>query len=539
MEKKLKKERGKLFRRVILILLAVWLAASAVFCVIRLSIEKANAQSRELSAFSIITQILSEQSLGNEAINFSFLQYTDLVYDEDKPVFDSHLRIYGEENGEVALDSAKSAGLRFYYTDDAGSTHMAVGMLNYDSIAGALSEKQLGTITEYLNREPENDGRYELICTKMHADFMFVPLELKLVFISSENSEITETIETFSLEKNRKKDKTVFDCSSNNLSIIPRDFLLKKQYNPNLIDSLTKSQKKSTGDMFEKGSFTYIFYASETTALRSDGTAEATENNSVTFQYAKEINLIKNCQTDLLAGTAVLFVFFSVIAAILCIMIWRTVKAQIIQEQKRLDFTNALAHDIKTPLFVIDGYAYSLKENIDEDERDLYLDKIIEQTGEINGLVHRMLSYSKLDSYNMTLNKEDFDLFALTKSVTENYANMNIALKHSGNNTVNADKELVKTAVQNIINNAVKYTLPGGEITVDVNGKRLTVSNPAEPITKTELKQLYQPYVRKDKSRSKKGNGLGLSIVKSIADSHGAKTEIEMKNGLFIIRLEL
>lgn len=538
MEKKLKKERGKLFRRVILILLAVWLAASAVFCVIRLSIEKASAQSRELSAFSSITQILSEQSLGNEAINFSFLQYTDLVYDEDNPVFDSHMRISDKKSDETFLDTAKCAGLRFYYIHETG-TYMAVGFLNYDSIAEALSEKQLGTITEYLNREPENDGTYELICTKMHADFMFVPLELKLVFISSENSEITETIETFSLEKNRKKDKTVFDCSSNNLSIIPRDFLLKKQYNPNLIDSLTKSQKKSTGDMFEKGSFTYIFYASETTALRSDGTAEATENNSVTFQYAKEINLIKNCQTDLLAGTAVLFVFFSVIAAILCIMIWRTVKAQIIQEQKRLDLTNALAHDIKTPLFVIDGYAYSLKENIDEDERDLYLDKIIEQTGEINGLVHRMLSYSKLDSYNMTLNKEDFDLFALTKSVTENYANMNIALKHSGNNTVNADKELVKTAVQNIIDNAVKYTLPGGEITVDVNGKRLTVSNPAEPISKTELKQLYQPYVRKDKSRSKKGNGLGLSIVKSIADSHGAKTEIEMKNGLFIIRLEL
>lgn len=537
MEKRLKKERGKLFRRVILILLAVWLISSAAFCVIRLNIEKANAQSRELSAFSNITQLLSEQRLGSDAINLSLLQYTDLVYDEDNPVFDSHLRISDAKSGGVVLDTAKCVGLRYYYIHEA-VTYMAVGLLNYDLITEALSEKQLEKITEYLNRKPEHGGTYELICTKMHADLMFAPIELKLVSVSGESSDITETIETFSLEKNHIKNKLVYECSNSNLSVIPRDFLLKKQYNPNLIDTLTKEQRNSTAEMFRKDYFTYTFYASENVALRSEETGSGT-GDTARFRYAKEINLLKSCKKDLIIGTALLFGFFAVIAAILCIMIWRTVKAQIIQEQKRLDLTNALAHDIKTPLFVISGYAYSLKENIDENERDLYLDKIIEQTDEVNGLVHRMLSFSKLDSYNMTLNKEDFDLFALTKTITEKYGSVDIEISRSGDNTVNADKELVKTAVQNIIDNAARYSLPGSKITVDVNEKCLTVSNASEPMTKTELKQLYQPYMRKDKSRSQKGNGLGLSIVKSIADLHGAKTNIEMKNDLFIIKLEL
>jgi signal transduction histidine kinase len=70
-----------------------------------------------------------------------------------------------------------------------------------------------------------------------------------------------------------------------------------------------------------------------------------------------------------------------------------------------------LAHDIKTPVFVISGYAYSLKEDIDISERNFYIDNIIEEADEINDLVQKMLNFSKLDSYSMKLNKTEFDLF--------------------------------------------------------------------------------------------------------------------------------
>ena len=101
-----------------------------------------------------------------------------------------------------------------------------------------------------------------------------------------------------------------------------------------------------------------------------------------------------------------------------------------------------------------------------------------------------------------------------------------------------ADRELMETVIQNLIDNAVKYSLPETEITIEVNGNTLSVSNQTEPLTKSELKQLWQPYYRKDKSRSKKGNGLGLSIVKSILDLHEAKYIVEMTGNILTITVK-
>ena len=223
-------------------------------------------------------------------------------------------------------------------------------------------------------------------------------------------------------------------------------------------------------------------------------------------------------------------------------MIWNTVRTQIIQEQKRLDFTNALAHDIKTPLFVISGYAYSLKEDIDSDDRDSYLDKIILQTEQINGLVHKMLNLSKLDSFAMSLTRTEFDLSELVSGILEDYRNLpegrTISFSHSGRSSISADRELLGTALQNLIENAVKYSPAGSEIPIDVTDRTITISNPSEPVSKAELKKIWQPYYRVDKSRHKKGNGLGLSIVKSILDLHSAKYEMSMKDGSMVFHAE-
>ena len=209
--------------------------------------------------------------------------------------------------------------------------------------------------------------------------------------------------------------------------------------------------------------------------------------------------------------------------------------------QRRLDFTNMLAHDIKTPVFVISGYAYSLKEDIDISERNFYIDNIIEEADEINDLVQKMLNFSKLDSYSMKLNKTKFDLFMAVQKTAEKYTlseNKTIALTQSGDNMICADRELMETVIQNLIDNAVKYSLPDTEIMIDVNGKTLSVSNQTEPLTKSELKQMWQPYFRKDKSRSQKGNGLGLSIVKSILDLHEAKYSVEMTGNILAITVK-
>ena len=136
-----------------------------------------------------------------------------------------------------------------------------------------------------------------------------------------------------------------------------------------------------------------------------------------------------------------------------------------------------------------------------------------------------MLNFSKLDSYTMKLNKTEFDLFEAVQKAAEKYTalpeNKTIALTQSGDNMICVDRELMETVIQNLIDNAVKYSLPETEITIEVNGNTFSVSNQTEPLTKSELKQLWEPYFRKDKSRSKKGNGLGLYEASFIARKLG------------------
>ena len=114
-----------------------------------------------------------------------------------------------------------------------------------------------------------------------------------------------------------------------------------------------------------------------------------------------------------------------------------------------------------------------------------------------------------------------------------------MTFERSGTNTVSADKELIKTALQNLLDNAAKYSLPDTEIQVCVTDRTVTVANKTEPLTKDELKQLTQPFVRRDKSRHQHGNGLGLSIIKSIADLHGAKFDMTMKEDTVVCRFAI
>ena len=537
MEKRLKKQRNRLFLRVTLILLAVWLTVSATYCVIRLYSEKNSVQQQELSDFAYTKQIIASGMGFNSMINAVILDHS-LLKSENFDLnsnFDSQIIVTDLSSDKVIADTAKKIGVEYEIKLSEESTIPVYGLVDWNLIHNALSAEQIYTISDYLTAERDDGLHYELVCTKFYIRYIeFIPIELKIVLTEGGNEWFIsdEIIETFALDKNLSDgDEEYFECGNMRRNTIPNDFILNGYYNNDYISSLTAAQQKQASTTVTTGAFEYIFYA-------SDYLYYSDQSSSIFIQYAKQVNLLKNCGRDLIIGVSITFVFFLTIALILCLMIWTMVKSQILQEQKRADMTGALAHDIKTPLFVISGYAYSLKEDIDSGERDEYLDNIIEQTEKINSLVHNMLNLSKLDSYTINLNRSDFDLYELTEETRSTYTSLpdgrSILLTHSGGNTINADAELIKTVVQNLTDNAVKYSKPKSEIKIDVTDKTLRISNPSESLSKAELKQIWQPYVRKDKSRSKKVNGLGLSIVKSILDLHGAKYEAQMKDGEFV-----
>ena len=542
MEQRLKKERNRLILRITLIMLAIWLTLSGVFCAVRLNTEKVNVQKNELADLSHFMQLMT---VGNadDTVNRTLLEYTNPSdgQEQGKDGHNKQMIIIDRKTNQVISDTAGGVGVLFYVKISPEYTYDLVGLLFYDNIRNALSDDEYRQITDLLNTERGDGNYYELVCTKFHVDQGLMPLELKIVLVNGKDPRLTvdDEVAVFDLSENKIDGLEVYECASLHRNTIPKDFIVDGVCNKDIIGTLTKEQRKSAVEMIPTGTFRYIFYASD--YLNHIGVEYEEEDASWLIQYAKEVDILDSCKTDLAIGVCAIFVFFLTIGAILCVMIWRTVKAQMIQEQKRLDLTNALAHDIKTPLFVISGYAYSLKEDIDENERDLYLDRIIEQTDEVNSLVHRMLNFSKLDSYTMTLKESGFDVGELAQSIADNYSvlpdNKKLVFTRSGDNRITADKELIKTALQNLIDNAVRYSLPDSEIQVDVAEKTIAISNESEPMTKSELKQIWQPYFRKDKSRHQKGNGLGLSIVKSILDLHKASYSMRMDGTRLICQI--
>lgn len=540
MEHKLKKQRDRLFRRVAVILFAVWLTVSATYCGIRLYNEKINVQNKERESLSDEIHRLSVSGGNYDFNNSAFLFYSGLVSTGDRDeAWNSQVIILDRETGEKVSDTAKKVGVKYeFFTINSDYAYSDYGFIDYDKICSAMSDSEFNTISDYLNSQPKA-GRYELVCTKAHIiGVEFIPLELKIALVEDDSLWFVSDriLETFSLDKNLIDGEYVFKCGEMRRNIVPKRFLLDGEYNIDYISALTDEQRDSAFTAISTGPTEFLFYFTDYLNINEYYGSDKLE--AYIIRYARKVNLLESCKAELAAGVGILFVFFLIIAVILCLMIWRTVKTQIIQEQKRTDLTNALAHNIKTPLFIISGYAYSLKENIDEDERDSYLEKIIEQTDSVNEKVHKMLELSRLDSCSMTLRRSEFDLGGLCGGIISEYKNLpdgkTISFEKSGENIINADRELIKTAVQNLIDNAAQYSLPNSEIKVELSGKTLKIMNECEGLSKADLKQLWEPYARKDKSRRQTGNGLGLSIVKSILDLHGAEFDFKLKGSTLV-----
>ncbi len=548
MEAKLKKQKKRLLLRVVLILFAVWISVSAAFCTILLYSEKNKVQNNELANLSYEEQQISEATHSYNYYEYVYNSLTDFLYfnNSTKRNWNAQVILIDTESQETVVNTDKKIIVNYGFKARADAPSSTYCFLDYDTVRNSLNIEQREMITKWLKTKRDDEKSYELICTEFQIWYEnIIPLELQIVLTGNEKSWFIsdEVIETISLEKNIISDEDVYVCNEMQRNIIPKDFFLSELGTNDLISLLTPEQQNSTAEMVRISMFEYVFYTSDYISYydefyNNDFTGLNESPILLIIKYAKKIDMWEICKTKLAVGVSLIFVFFLIIALIMYFMIWKMIKTQALQEQNRIDLTNALAHDIKTPLFVISGYAYSLKENIDEEERDTYLEKIIEQTDRINDMVHKMLDLSKLSSYNMTLNRTDFNLSELVKEILDDYTVLPdgkvILEKFSGECTVNADKDLIRTALQNLIDNAVNYSLPETEINIEIIDKTVKVSNQSEPLTKADLKQIWHPYVRKDKSRHKKGNGLGLSIVKSIFDLHGVKCELNMKDTTFI-----
>ena len=210
-----------------------------------------------------------------------------------------------------------------------------------------------------------------------------------------------------------------------------------------------------------------------------------------------------------------------------------------IERRKRL--IRDISHELKTPVTTVSGYVENIQILVPDNERiQKYCNIMIEECDVINTLVQEMLYMSKLESDTFECNKSEFSTEKLAESLmlrTENAFSMEDIVFDVENAQINADINLMKRALLNYITNAVKHSTSEG--TVEVRGYTegeyyvFAVSNPGNKISDEEKELIWDVFYKSDQARTRSGggHGVGLAIVKRIADLHGGKVDLTSENG--------
>ena len=218
------------------------------------------------------------------------------------------------------------------------------------------------------------------------------------------------------------------------------------------------------------------------------------------------------------------------------------------QENYRREFLGNVSHELKTPLFTIQGYILTLIEGALKDKkvRGKYLRRSAKGVDRLISIVKDLDLITQFESGIKTVDKTDFNIYELIENVYdlmefESEKNKTKLLVNNENNTpiiVNADKERILQVLTNLVVNSIKYGKEGGytEVKVEEYDKDriiIRVKDNGEGIEDEHLPRLFERFYRIDKNRSRKkgGSGLGLSIVKHIIEAHQEQIFVESKIG--------
>lgn len=209
----------------------------------------------------------------------------------------------------------------------------------------------------------------------------------------------------------------------------------------------------------------------------------------------------------------------------------------------RKEFSANVSHELKTPLTSISGYAEIMKNGmVRPDDMPLFSERIYKEARRLITLVEDIIKLSKLDEESVELEKEDVNLYDLTREIISRLspqaAQKDVHMELSGEPVYyNGIRQILDEMIYNVCENAVKYNNEGGRVTVWVgntlDGPKVSVSDNGIGIPKEHQERIFERFYRVDKSHSKErgGTGLGLSIVKHGALLHGAKVNVESEPG--------
>jgi two-component system, OmpR family, phosphate regulon sensor histidine kinase PhoR len=217
-------------------------------------------------------------------------------------------------------------------------------------------------------------------------------------------------------------------------------------------------------------------------------------------------------------------------------------------ERMRQDFVANASHELKTPLAAIKAYTETLMDwaLYDETVNSRFLKRIDEQAERLNQLILDLLSLARLESGQEIFEHAPLYLVPVLESCVESHRDraqsksLHLVFDPEGlddETMVLADEEAIRQIVDNLIDNAIKYTPEGGSVSVichsDRNSATIEVADTGIGIPRSDLPRIFERFYRVDKARSRElgGTGLGLSIVKHLMQSIGGQIDVTSRVG--------
>lgn len=214
----------------------------------------------------------------------------------------------------------------------------------------------------------------------------------------------------------------------------------------------------------------------------------------------------------------------------------------------RKQFVADISHELKTPIFAAQGYVHTLLDGAmdDKEVRQKFLKKSAKSLDYLDRMVHDLLELSQIETGNIVMMFDHFDIVQLVDEVMddfEQYANK-LKVKVKRNKSTNeaivyADYTRVKQIVQNLVSNAIKYNIKEGQVSITISDSTdkvlISIQDTGTGIPLEDIDKIFNRFYRVDKSRTKvknkASNGLGLSIVKHLLESHNSKIKVESEVG--------
>lgn len=586
MNKKLKKENRKILINIILIILFICLLTIGTFTYLTYNFTKqidqyqAELQSKyiydntkyiDITESGQISSFIVTNLNGNSSYNDIYVSLENDYY---------NISVDSANKMTIELDDYYSSFDTFSDTDNMVYNYSMGVYLDYFTLRNSMTDEQYNKIADYLNSEPDENGNYYILSVNQYAmdnyngvgtDEM-IPIRLEILRTNENHVWYAEDehIEYFDLssdkiseikelqkqmEENYKKNndsasdtvligpiRSIGDIKKNEIT---KDFFFNggkenelKEYNKN---------NPEDSDIFTAyiplDDFSFIYrQIYEANPNYTDGFSSVDEMNSYNQKTCKitvyqKLEPLKACMATLIIGNSIILAFFILIGILLSLIIWRNFKNRAIREQHRMEMTNAVAHNLKTPLCIINGFSENLREESGYLTKQHYINVIQEQANEMDILVHKMLDFSKLETDSAKLNIKSFNIKTELENIAKKYndiSSKNIIVT-ADDKEIFADKELMELVFENLIENAVKYSKDNSDIKISFANNNFNISNECDEISKKDLKKIWKPYNRLEKDEEVRGTGIGLSIVKHILKLHRIKPYTEYSGGRLII----